>query len=122
MPAFVFYPVFIVLFGLNRWPLVAIGFVFAVTAVIINTLDGLSRVPRGVRAHSGGDAADAGAAISLHIMLPAAAPWLFTGAKFAVVVFLHRCDRGRVRTVGRRNGSRHRLRLQLVRQSRRCMA
>jgi NitT/TauT family transport system permease protein len=84
VPAFVFYPVFIVLFGLNRWPLVAIGFVFAVTAVIINTLDGLSRVPRGVRRTA--------AVMKLtplqhifFIMLPAAAPWLFTGAKFAVV-------------------------------------
>ncbi len=46
VPTFVFYPVFIVLFGLNRWPLVAIGFLFAVVAVAINTLDGLSRVPR----------------------------------------------------------------------------
>ena len=46
VPTFVFYPLFIVLFGLNRWPLIAIGFLFAVVAVIINTLDGLARVPR----------------------------------------------------------------------------
>ena len=46
VPTFVFYPLFIVLFGLNRWPLVAIGFLFAVVAVIINTLDGLARIPR----------------------------------------------------------------------------
>ena len=46
VPTFVFYPLFIVLFGLNRWPLIAIGFLFAVVAVIINTLDGLARIPR----------------------------------------------------------------------------
>ena len=83
VPTFVFYPLFIVLFGLNRWPLIAIGFLFAVVAVIINTLDGLSRIPRAfVRT----------AAVMrltrmqyfLYIVLPAAAPWLFTGAKFAV--------------------------------------
>ena len=83
VPTFVFYPLFIVLFGLNRWPLVAIGFLFAVVAVMINTLDGLARIPRSfVRT----------AAVMrltrtqyvLHIVLPAAAPWLFTGAKFAV--------------------------------------
>ena len=32
IPTFIFYPLFIVLFGLNRWPLVAIGYVFAVVA------------------------------------------------------------------------------------------
>jgi len=72
-----------VLFGLNRWPLIAIGFLFAVVAVLINTLDGLARIPRPfVRT----------AAVMrltrtqyvLHIVIPAAAPWLFTGAKFAV--------------------------------------
>ena len=46
VPTFVFYPLFIVLFGLNRWPLIAIGFLFAVVAVIIDSLDGLARVPR----------------------------------------------------------------------------
>ena len=51
VPTFVFYPLFIVLFGLNRWPLVAIGFLFAVVAVCINTLDGLERVPRVFAAH-----------------------------------------------------------------------
>ena len=32
VPTFIFYPLFIVMFGLNRWPLVAIGFIFAVVA------------------------------------------------------------------------------------------
>jgi ABC-type nitrate/sulfonate/bicarbonate transport system permease component len=84
VPTFVFYPVFIVLFGLNRWPLVAIGFVFAVMAVVVNTLDGLSRVPRSIR-RAARVMKLTPAQNLFHVMLPAAAPWLFTGMKFAVV-------------------------------------
>lgn len=83
VPTFVFYPVFIVIFGLNRWPLVAIGFVIAVVAVIVNTLDGFARLPRAY--------ARTAQAMRLtpfqrarYVTLPAIAPWLFTGAKFAV--------------------------------------
>ncbi|HKH32883.1 MAG TPA: ABC transporter permease subunit [Beijerinckiaceae bacterium] len=83
VPTFVFYPVFIVLFGLNRWPLVAIGFVFAVVAVAINTLDGLSRVPRAFL-RTARVMKLSGVQTLARIVLPAAAPWLFTGAKFAV--------------------------------------
>ena len=83
VPTFVFYPVFIVLFGLNRWPLVAIGFVFAVVAVAINTLDGLARVPRAFLRTAQVMRLSAGQTLA-RVILPAAAPWLFTGAKFAV--------------------------------------
>ena len=83
VPTFVFYPLFIVLFGLNRWPLVAIGFLFAVVAVIINTLDGLSRIPRAF-VRTAAVMRLTPAQYAVHIILPAAAPWLFTGAKFAV--------------------------------------
>ena len=83
VPTFVFYPVFIVLFGLNRWPLVAIGFVFAVVAVAINTLDGLARVPRAFLRTAQVMRLSAGQTL-VRVILPSAAPWLFTGAKFAV--------------------------------------
>jgi NitT/TauT family transport system permease protein len=83
VPTFVFYPVFIVLFGLNRWPLVAIGFLFAVVAVAINTLDGLDRTPRvyGRAARVMGLSATQRL---VHVTIPAIAPWLFTAVKFAV--------------------------------------
>lgn len=84
VPTFVFYPLFIVLFGLNRWPLVAIGFVFAMTVVAINTLDGLSRVPRAIRRTARVMRLTRRQTLT-HITIPAAAPWLFTGVKFAVV-------------------------------------
>ena len=83
VPTFVFYPLFIVLFGLNRWPLIAIGFLFAVVAVIINTLDGLARIPRAF-VRTAAVMRLTRTQYALHIILPAAAPWLFTGAKFAV--------------------------------------
>jgi NitT/TauT family transport system permease protein len=83
VPTFVFYPLFIVLFGLNRWPLIAIGFLFAVVAVLINTLDGLARVPR-VFVRTAAVMRLTRTQYALHIILPAAAPWFFTGAKFAV--------------------------------------
>jgi len=43
VPTFIFYPLFIVLFGLNRWPLVAIGVMFAVVAMAL--IDRLGRRP-----------------------------------------------------------------------------
>jgi NitT/TauT family transport system permease protein len=83
VPTFVFYPLFIVLFGLNRWPLIAIGFLFAVVAVIINTLDGLARIPRAFT-RTAAVMRLTPTQCALHIILPAAAPWFFTGVKFAV--------------------------------------
>lgn len=83
VPTFVFYPVFIVLFGLNRWPLVAIGFLFAVVAVAINTLDGLDRQPR-VYVRTAQVMRLSPVQTLVRITIPAIAPWLFTGVKFAV--------------------------------------
>ena len=82
--ALVFYPLFIVLFGLNRWPLIAIGFIFAVVAMMLNTLHGFEQVPRVLRR--------AARAMRLspmqtlrHVTLPACAPHLFNGLKLAIV-------------------------------------
>jgi NitT/TauT family transport system permease protein len=83
VPFFVFYPLLIVLFGLNDWPIVAIGFLFGVVAMIVNTLDGLDRMPpvlrKVARVHRLGVVRTA-----LYVTLPASAPHLFTGVKLAV--------------------------------------
>ncbi|HEV2546798.1 MAG TPA: ABC transporter permease subunit [Stellaceae bacterium] len=83
VPFFVFYPLLIAIFGLNRWPLVAIGFVFGTAAVVIATLNGLDRVPRVMRklarVHRLGRIEEA-----FLIVLPAAVPHLFTGLKLAL--------------------------------------
>lgn len=84
VPVFVFYPLFIVLFGLNAIPKTVIGFLYAVVAMVINTLNGLDRVPAvfwktaKVYHLSRTEAA-------IHIVLPCAGPYLFTGTKLAVV-------------------------------------
>jgi NitT/TauT family transport system permease protein len=84
VPVFVFYPLFIVLFGLNAIPKTVIGFLYAVVAMIVNTLNGLDRIPavfwKTARVYqlSAIDTA-------VHILFPCAGPYLFTGAKLAVV-------------------------------------
>lgn len=83
VPMYAFYPLLIVIFGLGDLPQVAIGFLLAVMAVIINTLNGLDRVPavlaKVARVHRLG-----GFRSAIRIRLPYAAPYIFTGFKLAV--------------------------------------
>jgi ABC-type nitrate/sulfonate/bicarbonate transport system permease component len=84
VPIFIVYPILIVIFGLNRWPLVAIGFLFGVVAMAVNTLNGLERVPhvllRTARALRMGPIDE----IRL-VTLPSSLPFVFTGIKLTVV-------------------------------------
>lgn len=84
VPSFIFYPLFIVMFGLNRWPLVAVAFVFAFVAMAIATVDGFlsvrpifHRVARSIHLSR--------AQTVRLVILPAASPYLFTGVKLAIV-------------------------------------
>ncbi len=83
VPVFAFYPFFIVVFGLGDTPQILIGFMLGVVAVIVNTLNGLDRVPpvllktARIMRLSPTDAA-------LRVTLPAAAPHIVTGVKLAV--------------------------------------
>jgi NitT/TauT family transport system permease protein len=83
IPVYAFYPLFIVIFGLGDVPQVLIGFVLGLVAVIVNTLNGLDRVPRVLlktaRIHRLGAVATA-----LKVTLPYAVPYIFTGIKLAV--------------------------------------
>jgi NitT/TauT family transport system permease protein len=83
IPVFVFYPILIALFGMRDLPIIVIGLFSAVVAMIINTLNGLDRIPRTflktARLYHMGPVATA-----LRIKLPSAAPHLFTGVKLAV--------------------------------------
>ena len=83
VPFFVFYPLLIVIFGLNDWPIIAIGFMFASIAMLINTLNGLDRIPR-VWNKAAHVMRLSWAERVWHIVLPGAAPYLFTGAKLAL--------------------------------------
>jgi NitT/TauT family transport system permease protein len=83
IPVYAFYPLFIVIFGLGDVPQVLIGFMLGLVAVIVNTLNGLDRVPRVLlktaRIQRLGPVATA-----LKITLPYAVPYIFTGIKLAV--------------------------------------
>jgi NitT/TauT family transport system permease protein len=83
IPIFVFYPLFIVVFGMNSIPLVIMGFLSAVVAMIINTLNGLDRVPRAFQKTAQVLQMDRLRTVCL-IILPAAAAHIFTGVKLAV--------------------------------------
>ena len=87
IPVYAFYPLFIVIFGLGDVPQVLIGFMLGLVAVIVNTLNGLDRVPRVLvktaRIHRLGRLRTA-----LAITLPYAAPHILTGVKLAVAYSL----------------------------------
>jgi len=72
-----------VIFGLGDLPQVAIGFMLGVVAVIINTLNGLDRVPRVLVKTARVHRLNAWER-ALRIRLPFAAPYIFTGFKLAV--------------------------------------
>lgn len=83
VPTFMFYPVFIVLFGIGSAPIIAIAVLLAIVAMITATLNGLDRIPnvlrKTARIHRMSRTSTA-----LLVELPAAAPYLFTGVKLAV--------------------------------------
>jgi NitT/TauT family transport system permease protein len=83
MPIFVFYPLLVAVFGLGNLPLIAIGFLAAVPAMMLATLVGLDRVPRVLRkvarVHRLGVVTTV-----LRVVLPAALPSLFNGLKLAL--------------------------------------
>ena len=87
VPIFVFYPLLIVIFGLNRIPLVATGFLFAIVAMVVNTLNGLERIPpvllKAARLHRLSRLDEV-----RFITLPASLPYVFTGLKLAIAYAL----------------------------------
>jgi NitT/TauT family transport system permease protein len=83
VPVFVFYPLLIVVFGVGRGALIAMGALVGIVAMIVNTLTGLDRVPPVVL--------KAAAVLRLGrlrqlmlVRLPAALPHLITGVKLSV--------------------------------------
>ncbi len=83
IPIFVFYPLFVVLFGLNRTPQIVIGFLLAVVAMIINTLNGFDRVPP-VLLKTAKVLRMGRVATTRRVFLPYATLYIFTGLKLAV--------------------------------------
>ena len=84
VPIFVFYPLLIVLLGVNSLPLIVIGAMFGMVAMIVNTLNGFDRVPR---AHTRSARLFGLSRVQqlFLVSLPSAGPYFITGLKFCVV-------------------------------------
>jgi NitT/TauT family transport system permease protein len=83
VPTFIFYPVFIVLFGVNSAAIIAIAVLLSVVAMITATMNGLDRIPT-VLLRTARIMRLSPVATALLIQLPAAAPYFFTGARLCV--------------------------------------
>lgn len=83
VPFFVLYPIFVSILGLNRWPLIMIGFIFAMPAMITAMLNGLDAVPRFIF-KIGKLYRMTRFRTATRLVLPATAPALFTGIKLCV--------------------------------------
>ncbi len=83
VPTFIFYPVFISLFGVGSGAIIAIAVLLAVVSMITATLNGLDRIPRVLR-KTGQMYRMSPLKTAVMIELPAALPYLFTGIKLSV--------------------------------------
>lgn len=83
IPLFAFYPLFIMMFGLNAIPQIVVGFLMAVVTVIANALTGLDRVPSQF-IKTARIARMSRLNTMWRIVLPSAMPHLFAGAKLAI--------------------------------------
>lgn len=83
VPVFIFYPLLIVAFGVGRTALIAMGAMFGIVAMTVNTMIGLDRVPRAI-SRTGAVMRLGPIRRLLLLRLPAAAPHLVTGIKLAV--------------------------------------
>jgi NitT/TauT family transport system permease protein len=83
VPTFLFYPVLIVFFGVGRGAIVATAVLMGCVAMTLATLAGLDRVPS-VLLRTGRIMQMGRAAQVRLIVVPSAAPYMFSGAKLAV--------------------------------------
>lgn len=83
VPTFIFYPVFIVLLGVGNASIIAIAVLLSIVAMITATLNGLDRVPP-VLGKTSRVLKLSPIKAAFLVKLPAAAPYLFTGARLSV--------------------------------------
>ncbi|WP_233838405.1 ABC transporter permease [Paraburkholderia sp. ZP32-5] len=83
IPMFVFYPLFIALFGLTDTPKIVLGFLLAVVTMIASTLNGLDRVPKVMRKTARVFRLGKWDTVR-QVILPSAAPHIFNGVKLAI--------------------------------------
>jgi NitT/TauT family transport system permease protein len=83
IPMFVFYPLFIAIFGLTDAPKILLGFLLAVVTMIASTLNGLDRVPPVLRKTAKVFQLSKWDTVR-QVILPSAAPAIFNGVKLAI--------------------------------------
>lgn len=83
VPNFAFYPLLIVMFGLGMGPLVVLGTMYGIVAMVAATLLALDRVPA-VMTRTARVFRLTPIQEIWRIRLPAAMPWLFAGLKLAI--------------------------------------
>jgi NitT/TauT family transport system permease protein len=83
VPIFVFYPLLVVAFGVGRAALIAMGVLFGIVVMVVNTMLGLDRVRSVIVKTTSVMRLGPWQRLVL-VRLPAAAPYLVTGVKLAV--------------------------------------
>jgi NitT/TauT family transport system permease protein len=83
LPFFVFYPLAVVVLGMNDGPIILMAALFAVVSMVAGTLAGLDRIPvvlvKTIKAHNLG-----AIRASIFVLLPAVLPQVFAGMKLAL--------------------------------------
>jgi NitT/TauT family transport system permease protein len=87
IPVLAFYPLLIMLLGVGDAPKIMIAFMLGVIAVIVNTLNGLDRVPP-VLVKTAHVLQMSSVETAVRVTLPFATPYMLTGIKFAVAYSL----------------------------------
>jgi len=87
IPVIAFYPMLIIIFGLGDAPQIMIAFMLGVVAVVVNTLNGIDKVPR-VLLKSARISRLSEVETAYKITLPYAAPYIMTGVKLAIAYSL----------------------------------
>ena len=84
VPTVVFYPFFLVVLGLNDWPVVVLAAALTMIPICLNTMVGLQSVPR-VLVNVGRGLERTPAQIFRQVMLPAAWPDILAGLRLSMV-------------------------------------
>lgn len=84
MPIFVFYPMLIAIFGLNRTPIILIAYAIGVVVIVVNTANGFGNVAE-VYTKVGRSLNLSRRKAFTHVYFPAAAPYIFTGLKLGFI-------------------------------------
>ncbi|MCO5089632.1 ABC transporter permease [Bosea sp. (in: a-proteobacteria)] len=83
VPIWAFYPMFVFMFGLTDVPKIVIGYLYALVAMIVSTINGLDVVPKVFEKTSRVFGMTRSTTLRL-IVIPYAIPYVFTGVKLAI--------------------------------------